>query len=122
MAALVYFSDDLIERLVSPEVPDGAAIAAAVESAYVRIGPAGVTTSSIDLDGRLIRYDYVMLSRKGSLLRANLEVTRAVEKAGGGVMYGIESFDEPKRRQFLTLGISSGGSLMCEVRLEKRLR
>lgn len=122
MAALVYFSDDLIERLVSPEVPDGAAIAAAVERAYVRIGPAGVTTSSIDMGGRLIRYDYVMLSRRHSLLRANLELTRAVEKAGGGVIYGIESFDEPKRRQFLTLGISSGDSLMCEVRLEKRLR
>jgi hypothetical protein len=122
LAALVYFSRGSFERAISPEFPDSAAIAAAVESAYVRIQPLGVDRSSLDMDGRRLRYDYVRLSRARSLLRANLELTRAVEKAGGGVLYGIESYDERKRKRFLTLGISSNDSLMCEVRLETRIR
>lgn len=122
LAALVYFSRGHMGRFVKHEAPDSAALAAAVESAYVRIGPAGVQTSSIDLDGRRIRYDYVRLSRNRSVLRANLELTRAVENAGGSVIYGIESYDERKRKQFLTLGIAAGDSLMCEVKVEKRVR
>jgi hypothetical protein len=122
LAALVYFWRGSFDRVISPEFPDSAAIAAAVESAYVRIQPLGVDRSSADRDGRRIRYDYVRLSRTESVLRANLEVTRAVEKAGGGVLYGIESYDERKRKQFLVLGISSNDSLMCEVKLEKRLK
>jgi len=122
LAALVYFSRGSFDRVISPEFPDSADIAAAVESAYVRIQPLGVDRSSTHRDGRRIRYDYVRLSRKESVLRANLEMTRAVEKAGGGVLYGIESYDERKRKQFLTLGISSNDSLMCEVKLEKRIK
>jgi len=122
LAALVYFSRGSMGRVVSPGVPDSAAIGAAVESAYVRIQPLGVDRSSVDMDGRRIRYDYVRLSRTQSLLRANLEVTRAVEKAGGGVLYGIESYDERKRKKFLTLGISSNDSLVCEIKLEKRIK
>jgi hypothetical protein len=122
LAAFVYFSRDAIERVMAPDTPDAGAIAAAVDSAYVRIRPVSVKTSSIDMDGRPVRYDYVRLSRKRSVLRANLELTRAVENAGGAVMYGIESYDERKRKQFLTLGISSSDSLVCEVKLEKRIR
>lgn len=122
LAALIHFSGDLIERVASPDFPDSGAIAAAIDSAYVRIEPAGVTTAWRAMGPGRIRYDYVMLSRKRSVLRANLELTRAVERAGGGVAYGIQSFDEARRKQFLTLGILSGDSLICEVKLEKRLR
>ena len=107
---------------MAPDAPDGGAIAAAVDSAYVRIQPVSVRTSSVDMDGRPVRLDHVTLSRSRSVLRANLELTRAVENAGGGVLYGIESFDERKRTQFLTLGIASNDSLVCEVKLEKRIR
>lgn len=122
LAALVYFSHDYVGRFMAPGLPDERAIAAAVESAYVRIQPVSVETSSIDMDGRPVRYDYVRLSRRRSVLRANLEITKAVENAGGSVLYGIESYDERKRKQFLTLGIASGDSLMLEVKLEKRIR
>lgn len=122
LAAFVYFSRDAIERVIMPEHPDGASIAAAIDSAYVRIRPVSVESKSVDMDGRPVRCDYVRLSRSRSVLRANLELTRAVEKAGGGVLYGIESYDERKRKQFLTLGISSDDSLVCEVKLEKRIR
>jgi hypothetical protein len=122
LAALVYFSRGSVDRVMSPEFPDSSAIAAAVESAYARIQPLGVDRSSLDMDGGRIRYDYVRLSRKESVLRANLELTRAVEKAGGGILYGIESYDERKRKQFLTLGISSNDSLICEIKLERRIR
>jgi len=122
LAALVYFSRDAIERVIMPGRPDGAAIAAAIDSAYVRIGPVSVDSRSVDMDGRPVRCDYVRLSASRSVLRANLEVTRAVEKAGGGILYGIESYDERKRKQFLTLGISSDDSLVCEVKLERRIR
>ncbi|MGD9140033.1 MAG: hypothetical protein PVJ42_00695 [bacterium] len=122
LAALVYFSRDAIERVIAPERPDVAAIAAAVDSAYARIRPVSIDSRSVDMDGRPVRCDYVRLSRSRSLLRANLELTRAVEKAGGGVLYGIESYDEQKRKQFLTLGISSDDSLVCEVKLERGIR
>ena len=122
LAAFVYFSRGQFGRVMSPEFPDSAAIAAAVETAYARIHPLGVDRSSLDMDGTRLRYDYVRLSRNQSVLRANLELTRCVENAGGSVLYGIESFDEKKRKQFLTLGISSNDSLMCEVRLEKRVK
>jgi hypothetical protein len=122
LAALVYFSRDFVGGVIAPDRPDGAAIAAAVDSAYARIQPVSVESSSIDMDGRPVRYDYVRLSRSRSVLRANLEITRAVENAGGCLLYGIESYDEQRRKQFLTLGIASGDSLMCEVKLEKRIR
>lgn len=121
LAALVYFSRGSFDRVISPEYPDSASIAAAVETAYARIQPLGVDRSSRDIDGVRIRYDYVRLSRRQSVLRANLEMTRAVENAGGGIIYGIESYDERKRKRFLTLGISSNDSLMCEVKLEERI-
>ena|GEM_PF-2095906 len=120
LAAVVYFSGDFLERLLKPEPPDSAAIAAAVESAYVRIKPVSVSTSSSEIGGNAVRLDYVELSRSRSLLRANLEITRAVERAGGEVLYGIESRDEHRRKQFLTLGISNGEGLVCEVKLGKR--
>lgn len=122
LAALVYFSRGSFDRVISPEFPDSAAIAAAVESAYMRIQPLGVDRSTAERDGRRIRYDYVRLSRTQSVLRANLEMTREVEKAGGGILYGVESFDERKRKQFLVLGIASNDSLMCEVKLERRIK
>jgi hypothetical protein len=122
VAALVYFWRGPVERVMRPEFPDSAAIAAALDSAYVKIGPLGVETSTIDMDGGRLRRDYVRLSGSRSVLRANLEVTRAVEKAGGGVLYGIESYDERGRKQFLTLGVASGDSLVCEIKFEKRVR
>jgi hypothetical protein len=122
MAALVYFSRDALERIIPPGGPDSASVAAAVESAYVRILPVSVNTGTVDMGGRRIRYDYVRLSRSRSVLRANLEITRWVENAGGDIIYGIESYDESGRRQFLTLGIGRGDSLIQEIKIEKRVR
>ena len=122
LAALVYFWRGAFARFLSPVAPDGPAIAAAIDSAYMRIKPVSVETSSIDIDGRPVRCDYVRLSRSRSVLRANLEITSAVESAGGGVLYGIESYDEQKRKQFLTLGVAGGDSLICEIKIEKRVR
>ncbi len=122
LAALVYLSRGLPGRLAAPPTPGAAAVAAAVESAYVRIQPSSVETSSMDSGDGRIRSDHVKLGRGQSLPRANLEVTRAVERAGGRVLYGIESYDGRRRRQFVTLGLASGDSLVCEVKLEKRIR
>ena len=81
-----------------------------------------MTTSTVRLGGDEITQDRLELHRKRSMLRANLEITRAVERAGGEITYGIESIDEGRRWETVTLGISDGDSLIREVRLEKRLR
>jgi len=72
-------------------------------------------------DGGLPR-DRVVLPGGASVLRANLTLTRAVERAGGTVLYGIESIDSKRRWQTVTLGISAGDSLIREVMLVGRVR
>jgi hypothetical protein len=76
----------------------------------------------VDLGDHQIAQDRLELPGESSLLRANLIITRAVETAGGTISYGIESVDERRRWQAVTLGITDGDSLIREVRLEKRLR
>jgi hypothetical protein len=63
-----------------------------------------------------------VLDRGGSVLRANLVITRAVERAGGDILYGVESTDRKRRWQTVTLGVSAGDSLIREITLVSRLR
>jgi hypothetical protein len=97
-------------------------LAEAIDSAYNRIQVQKLRTSTVDLGRQQVRHDDIEVSRTSSVLRANLEITRSVEKAGGTVLYGIESTDDRRRWQFVTLGISAGDSLIREIRLEKRIR
>ena len=56
------------------------------------------------------------------LVGEGMLLTRAIEKAGGEVLFGIESTDSRRRWQAVTMGISDGDSLVREIRLEKRIR
>jgi hypothetical protein len=92
-----------------------------VDSAFVALDPQEVSAATDAGDSEKPR-DRVVLSRGASVLRANLIITRAVEKAGGTVLYGIESFDSKRRWQTVTLGISAEDSLIREVLLVSRVR
>ena len=105
-----------------PHRADAVRLAEAIDSAYTRIQVRKVKTSTVDLGRRQVRHDDIELARTSSVLRANLEITRSVEKAGGTVLYGIESTDDRRRRQFVTLGISDGDSLVREIGLVRRIR
>jgi hypothetical protein len=121
-AAGYVFRGRLIELYPPPERADLARLHAAVDSACASLDTRKSSSASVDLGNREIRQDRLELPRRSSLLRANLIVTRAVERAGGTVSYGIESVDEKRRWQTVTLGVTDGDSLVREVRLEKRLR
>jgi hypothetical protein len=95
---------------------------AAIDSACAAIEPKETSTSTVDLGGHDVRCDLLELSREASVFRANREITRAVEKAGGRIDYGLDSSDERRRWRTVTLGISDGDSLIREVRLKKRIR
>jgi hypothetical protein len=81
-----------------------------------------VSGATADAENSEIPRDRVVLPRGASVLRANLAITRAVEKAGGTVLYGVESTDSKRRWQTVTLGISAGDSLIREVMLVSRVR
>ncbi len=121
IGVLIYSLRDPIKSRLFPPAPSFATIGVAIEQAYERISPLRVKSSWHHDSGNL-RVDRVRLPRDASLLRANYEITRAVEEVGGYVAYGIESIDERQRWQTVTLGISNGDTLVCEIRLEKRLR
>jgi hypothetical protein len=123
IAAAGYVFRDRIKRSLSPPPrADLAALNAAVDSACTSLETRSSRSTVVDLGSHEIAQDRLELPRTSSLLRANLIVTRAVERAGGTVSYGIESVDEKRRWQAVTLGITDGDSLVREVRLEKRLR
>jgi len=121
-AVAVYLNLPITKIFSRPNRPPAGVLEQALDSAYARIEPQAVSTSRVAVAGRTVRQDLVELARSSSTLRANLEITREVEKAGGEVAYGIESRDTKARRQVLTLGISDGDTLVCEVRLERRTR
>jgi hypothetical protein len=94
----------------------------AIDSVYTVLDPRRVSTSTTDPGGHRVRCDRVELSRGSSIIRANHKLTRAVEKAGGEVVLGIESSDQGRRWQIVTLRISDGDSVIREIALEKRIR
>jgi hypothetical protein len=114
--------DPLLGFLSPPPPPDMAILNQAIDSAYARIGPETVSASVVDLRNRQVTQDRIVIARGNSVIRANLEITRAVEKAGGTILYGIESVDQPRRWRTVTLGISNGDSLFKEIRLVGRVR
>jgi hypothetical protein len=112
----------IAEFLSPPPRADVTVLNAAVDSACAGLETRKESSATVDLGDHQITQDRLELPRTSSLLRANHIITRAVETAGGTVSYGIESVDEKRRWQTVTLGITDGDSLIREVRLEKRLR
>jgi hypothetical protein len=107
---------------VRDERADAAVLNAAIDSVCAAIEPAKSSTSTLVLGEHDVTCDLLELSREASVFRANHEITRAVEKAGGRIAYGLDSSDEKRRWRTVTLGISDGDSLIREVRLKKRMR
>jgi hypothetical protein len=123
LLAGAYFLRDRVSEFFSPPPrADIGLLNALVDSACVRLEPRRITSSTVTLGTGEITQNRLELERNSSMLRANLEITRAVERAGGEITYGIESIDDNRRWETVTLGISDGDSLIREVRLEKRLR
>lgn len=101
---------------------DDGAVHHAIDSVYAVLEPRKISTSTIADGDCRVRRDRVELERDRSIIRANHLLTRAVEKAGGDVVAGIESTDQGPRRQIVTLSISDGDSIIREIALEKRIR
>lgn len=120
--AAYVFGGDIMDFLIPPPPPDVNAINQAVDSAFVRIDPQDLSASIVELEDCSITRDRLVLRRGASALRANLEITRAVEKAGGMILYGVESTDQKRRWQTVTLGVSAGDSLIREIMLVSRVR
>jgi hypothetical protein len=116
------FRGDIVDFLSPPPPPSIEAINSALDSALATIEPQEVSTSMVELDGHSILRDRMVLSGKTSVLRTNLAITRAVEKAGGSILYGVESIDWKQRWQTVTLGVSAGDSLIREIVLVGRVR
>jgi hypothetical protein len=120
--AAYIFRDHFIDFISPPPTPDASAISRAVDSVLVTIDPQDVSATTPDAKHSEIPRDRVVLKKGASTLRANLAVTRAVERAGGTVLYGVESTDSRRRWQTVTLGISAGDSLIREIMLVGRVR
>ncbi len=121
-AAGYLYKDRIVEFLSPPPRADLTVLNAAVDSACASLEIRKASSSTVDLGDHQLARDSLELPGASSLLRANLIIRRAVETAGGNISYGIESVDEKRRWQTVTLGITDGDSLVREVRLEKRLR
>ena len=119
-AAGYIFRGDIVDLFSPPPPPDVGAINLAVDSAFALLHPKDVSASRTDLGSCEIPRDRVTLPSDISLLRANLAITQTVEKAGGSIIYGIESTDRKRRWQTVTLGIAAGDSLIREVVLVGR--
>lgn len=116
------FHDPVSLLFARKERADLGVLERAIDSVYVVVDPQKLSSSVVELDAVEVRCDYLELSRDVSLVRTNLAVTRAVEKAGGEILYGLESTDGKRRWQTVTLGVSDGDSLIREIRLQKRVR
>ena len=101
---------------------DAALVHEAIDSVYAILEPRRVSTSTAEVGEHQVRCDRLELERDTSILRANHHLTRAVERAGGDVVFGIESTDQKRRWQTVTLSISDGDSIIRQVALEKRIR
>jgi hypothetical protein len=120
--AAYFFGGDILDFFIPPPPPDIIAINDAVDSAFVEIDPQDLSATIVELKDCCITRDRLVLGRGASALRANLEITRAVERAGGTIAYGVESIDRKRRWQTVTLGVSAGDSLIREVLLVSRVR
>jgi hypothetical protein len=101
---------------------DTGAVHHAIDSVYAVIEPRKVSTSTVEIGDCPVRRDLLELDRDSSIMRANHLLTRAVERAGGDVIAGVESNDQRRRRQIVTLSVSDGNSIIREIALEKRVR
>jgi hypothetical protein len=106
----------------NPPPPDPVLVDTAIDEAYTRLAPTKITKSQATIGSRDVRQDRVLLPKTGSLLRANAEITAAVERAGGEVAYGIESGDDKGRKTGVTLGVSVRKNLVREIKLERSTR
>ena len=120
--AVYIFRADIADFFSPPPPPDAGAINRAVDSAFVRIDPTDLSASATEAEDREIPRDRLVLPGTASALRANLEITRAVERAGGTILYGVESIDPKRRWQTVTLGVSAEDSLIREIMLVSRVR
>ena len=93
-----------------------------MDSVLAVIDPDRVSQETSEAGGTEIPRDRLVIPGSASALRANLTIRRAVEKAGGAILYGVESTDSKRRWQTVTLGISAGDSLIREVLLVSRVR
>jgi hypothetical protein len=121
-AAAYVFRGDVVDLFSPPPAPDANAINSAVDSAFAVIDPQDHSASVVEVGGREVPRDRIVLHAASSALRANLEITRAVERAGGTILYGVESTDQKRRWQTVTLGVSAGDSLIREIMLVSRVR
>lgn len=119
-SSYVYYNRAELKRFFSnPPPPDEATVGRAIEEAYTRIKTTKVTSSTGLVGGKAITQDRVQIPKDSSLLRANAEITEAVEKAGGEVAYGIESSDEKGRKVAVTIGVSIRRDLVREIKIER---
>lgn len=117
-----YYRADIRRFFASPKPPDAVTLDRVIDDAYSRIKPAKVSTSTVDMGSRQLRCDRLELAKKASLLRANFEITSAVERAGGEILYGVESTDEKGRKTGVTLAVSDGQAIVREIKLERSLK
>jgi hypothetical protein len=101
---------------------DAALVNQAIDSVYAILEPRRVSASTAEVGDHQVRCDRLELERDSSMMRANHHLTRAVERAGGDVVFGIESTDQKRRWQTVTLSISDGDSIIRQIALEKRIR
>jgi hypothetical protein len=113
---------EIVDVFSPPPPPEAEAIIEAVDSAFARIELLDRSTSTLQIEDHEIPRDRLVLAGDPAVLRANLEITRAVERAGGTILYGVESIDSKRRWQTVTLGVSAGDSLIREVMLVCRVR
>jgi hypothetical protein len=119
-ANYVYFYRAELKHFFStPKPPDAATLDKAIEAAYARIGPVKVSTSSLAAGTQQLKHDRVVIGKKASFLRANYEITCAVEKAGGRISSGVESTDNKGQETSVTLTVSDGQAVVREIRLER---
>jgi hypothetical protein len=102
--------------------PDPDAINRSLDSVLAGMAGRGISSSAVEIDGIEVRRDRLVLDGAAASMRANLDITRAVEKAGGSILYGVESTDPKRRFQTVALGVSCGDSLIREIMLVSRTR
>jgi hypothetical protein len=123
IAAVAYgLKDEIRNFFTYKHRADVGVLHQAIDSVYTVLEPRRISTSTADLGGHRVRCDRLELSSGSSIMRANSKLTRAVEKAGGEVVLGIESSDQGRRWQTVTLSISDGDSVIREIALERRIR
>jgi hypothetical protein len=120
--AAYVFHDPVSLLFARRERADLVVLERAIDSVYTLVDPQKLSSSVVELGAVEVGCDHLELGRDVSLVRTNLAITRAVEKAGGEILYGLESIDGKRRWQSVTLGVSDGDSLIREIRLQKRVR